>query len=376
MFVCNDASIELVARSCNHPPGSHQPIAGVKLPDGSFLSRLTAEYPLQLAEALAEVIQPFVTHGGRHVKFSDWRTLLPPKLEWPLTQARVEDGGGVTSTALQCHLPDKDPLAQLRARWLDRLCASKDCLKISHALRQGLGSDPITAEELNPYLRDLLQSLDELPGSDRADLMEVVPGQPFRLSLWERIATVCNDPDVKFFGLLKLGVPLGVNSHLDPAPCWPIQDGQVDENVPLQACESSWKSARDHPAMVQDLIADKVKQGFIALIPGGVKELQSRYDKIAIGKLGLVLAEGRSPRLVVDSSVSMVTTNTAIPNRMLLPKVSDLCHAAPLQPAKQSVLLLALDASKAHRRILIHPDDRGLLCFHAGDDLYQSVIFQ
>ena len=108
-----------------------------------------------------------------------------------LIQARIEDGGGVTSTALKCQLPDKDPLSQLRARWLDRLCTSKDCLKISHALSQGLDSDPITAEELKPYLRDLLQSPDELPGSDRADLMEVVPGQPFRLSLWERIATGC-----------------------------------------------------------------------------------------------------------------------------------------------------------------------------------------
>ena len=125
--------------------------------------------------------------------------------------------------------------------------------------------------------------------------------------------------------------------------------------------------------LIKDLIAEEVKQGFISLIPGGMKELQSRYEKIAVGKLGLVLAEGRSPRLVVDSSISMVTSNTAIPNRMLLPKVSDLCHAAPLRPALQDIVLLALDVSKAHRRILIHPDDRGLLCFHAGDELYQSV---
>ena len=309
---------------------------------------------------MAQVIKPFVTHGGRHVKLSDWRTLLRPKLEWPLTQARIEDGGGVTSTALQRQLPGRDPLAKLRSRWFERLCKSKDCLKISQALREG-ESDPVSAAELDPYLQDLLQALDDPLTLDQTDPLEVVPGQPFRLSLWERIANLCNDPDVKFFELLQVGVPLGVNSRLDPAPCWPFQDGQVDEPVPLQACESSWKSARDHPAMVQELIADEVRQGFITLIPGGVKELQSRYDKIAVGKLGLVLADGRSPRLVVDSSISMVTTNTAIPNRMLLPKVSDLCLAAPLRPALQQVLLLALDVSKAHRRILIHPDDRGLL---------------
>ena len=159
MFACNDESIEQVARSCNHPSGSHQPIAGVRLPDGSFLSRLTAEYPIQLAEALAQIIKPFVTHGDRQVKLADWRALLPPKLEWLLTLARIEDGGGVTSTALQRYLPAQDPLAQLRARWLTRLCESKDCLKISRALCQGVESDPFAAEELDPYLKDLLLTL-------------------------------------------------------------------------------------------------------------------------------------------------------------------------------------------------------------------------
>ena len=255
MFVCNDESIEQVAKSCNHPPGSHQPIAGVKLPDGSYLSRLTAEYPQQLAETLAQVIKPFVTHGGRHVKLSEWRTLLPPKIEWPLTQARIEDGGGVTSSALQRQLPARDPLAQLRSRWYARLCKSKDCLKISQALREGVECDPLSTAELAPYLQDLLQALDDPLVVDQAALLEVVPGQPFRLSLWERIASLCNDPDVKFFELLKVGVPLGVNSTLDPAPCWPFQDGQVDEPVPLQACESSWKSARDHPTMVRNVLA-------------------------------------------------------------------------------------------------------------------------
>ena len=38
-----------------------------------------------------------------------------------------------------------------------------------------------------------------------------------------------------------------------------------------------------------------------------------------------------------------------------------------------SSLQLTLDVSKAHRRILIHPDDRGLLCFHVGERLYQCL---
>ena len=90
-------------------------------------------------------------------------------------------------------------------------------------------------------------------------------------------------------------------------------------------------------------------------------------------ELGVVIAEGRSPRLVVDSSVSNVTANTCIPNHMLLPKISDLMDTGPLEFAREQLIRLALDVSKAHRRSLIHPDDRGLLCFHVVERLYQCL---
>lgn len=37
------------------------------------------------------------------------------------------------------------------------------------------------------------------------------------------------------------------------------------------------------------------------------------------------------------------------------------------------LIRLTLDVSKANRRILIHPDDRGLLCFHVREKLYQCI---
>ena len=120
---------------------------------------------------------------------------------------------------------------------------------------------------------------------------------------------------------------------------------------------------------MRDLIADEVAAGFIEHVPGGMQELQATYSKTAIGKLGIVIAEGRSPRLVVDSSVSNVTVNTVLPNHMLLPRISDVMACTPREMAQQQVLQLTLDVSKAHRCILLRPCDRGLLCFHVGDDL-------
>jgi hypothetical protein len=64
MFVSNRPDIFAMARSCPHPPGSHQQIAGVRLPDGTFMSRITAEYPPELARVLATIISQYVTTGS------------------------------------------------------------------------------------------------------------------------------------------------------------------------------------------------------------------------------------------------------------------------------------------------------------------------
>ena len=47
-----------------------------------------------------------------------------------------------------------------------------------------------------------------------------------------------------------------------------------------------------------------------------IDELVSRYQPRAGGKLGLVVAEGRSPRLAVDGTI---TQNTSSANSLLLP---------------------------------------------------------
>ena len=123
---------------------------------------------------------------------------------------------------------------------------------------------------------------------------------------------------------------MGVNQTLAPSPAWPVHEGSVVDPEPLLQCSDSWKSAQDHPDIVDQLIAEELQAGFIELVPGGLSELQESYIRTAVGKLGAVLAEGRSPRLVVDSSISNVTSNTIIPNHMMLPRISDVLACAPV----------------------------------------------
>ena len=370
-FVSNKPHIFAVAQLCDHAPHAHESVIGVRLPDGSFKSRLTAEYPDALAAALAQIIHQLTTCQNRHCSLDSWTNLLPPKLAWPILDRRVEDGGGLTSSALCAASLSIQPWPLLRKRWFQRLCDSKHCLKIVAHIQKGDPQNPLSADELTPYVEDLLSvfNLQDIKDS----VCSVVPGQPFRLDLWKSLALSWNDPDASFFDMLKTGVRLGVNHDLSPSPAWPIRAPTTTQDEPLIECSSAWKSAIDHHDLVEELVAAEVADGFVAPVPGGLAALRQQFNQVAVGKLGVVLAEGKSPRLVVDSSVSNVTANTCIPNHMLLPKISDLMDSAPRDFSREQLIQLTLDVSKAHRRILIHPDDRGLLCFHVGDRLYQCL---
>ena len=77
--------------------------------------------------------------------------MLPVRVQWPLLQSRVEDGGGL------CWLEGGSIFDQLRKSWFQRLCDSKDCLKIFAHLQKGSRDPPLNESELLPYIDDLIQ---------------------------------------------------------------------------------------------------------------------------------------------------------------------------------------------------------------------------
>ena len=81
--------------------------------DGTFFSRLTAEYPPALAQDLASIIAPFLCTGNIVLPLESWKTILPEKLQWPHVQQRIEDGGGLPSSAFHMSRQLKDPLVTM-----------------------------------------------------------------------------------------------------------------------------------------------------------------------------------------------------------------------------------------------------------------------
>ena len=372
LFCSNRSDILAVGLGCDHPPQSHLNFAGLRLPDGTFYSRLTACYPTQLAQALAQIFIPYLSRNSTVATLQAWPSCLPGHFTpQPLLQ-RVEDGGGLISTAVW-HTPQApDVLRTLRKQWTTRILEMGLHTQILAHFAKGSKDPPLSAQQLQGFLLDVRDCL-HVPTHVWEEALHVAPGQPFRLELWSLILQTMNDPDVSFLDELRSGVRLGVNNDIPASPLWPLQQSTISDDQDLIQCESSWKSALDQPDIVWQLLQEEIDAGFIERVPGGLAQLQQDHQHTAVGKLGLVCAENRPPRLVVDSTVSGVTHNTSIPNRMLLPKISDVLVAAPLTPSTVELLAFTLDVSKAHRRIKIHPQDQGLLCFWYQDVLFKST---
>ena len=375
-FCCNDASVSQLASVCPHPIGFHVALSGKRAADGSFLTRNTAAYPASLAQSLAKMAAPWLsteTSGVAPVPLATWHSLLPARLPWPDLKHRVEDGAGTCSTARPDPAKFADPFRSLRTSWSRRFLRDGIAVRIAKALTSGSREPPLSESELEPFLSDLRSFLGVTDDSDWCHLLRVQPGQPFRLELWHRLCVACSDPDTEYFDLLREGVPLGISSPIPPCKVMAPPGPPDSATIPLQHCESSWKSAIDHSDTVDELLSEELAQGWIAIVPGGDDELRREFPVPAVGKLGVVLAEGRPPRLVVDSSVSGVTCHTALPNRSCNPTLTDVFSSMPLSDSLERLVALVLDVAKAHRRILIRKQDRGLLCFRHKNVLYQCT---
>ena len=360
MFSSNRPGILELASTCCHPPGSHKPIWGKRASDGSFLSRLTAQYPKSLADTMAKFLSACTTCQNRSLQLADWRSALPKDPVWPQPASRVEDGAGTQSSAFWITPQSSDDFKGLRRQWTNRLCQDRLCLRIADSLSRGVDQPPVAPHELQPFLDDLCDFC-EVPSQDRQAFLAIEPGQPFRLNVLEKLLRVCDDSEAELCSSLREGVRLGVDFDIPPSEHWPLRSDEP-ELADLVICEGAWRSASDNPTQVRELIASELQEGWIEEY-SSLSEIQSKFTSVAVGKLGLVVAEGRSPRLVVDSSISGVTAASKIPNRIQNPRVADVEACAPSCLGAEPWLAVALDVRKAHRLMKIARCDQALLAF-------------
>jgi len=80
LLACSYPGLKPLGRICQHPPDSHEAIAGVRFSDGTFKSRITAEYPPAMCDAISDVVSPLLSqHGPLQLSVLSAAGLIPQK---------------------------------------------------------------------------------------------------------------------------------------------------------------------------------------------------------------------------------------------------------------------------------------------------------
>ena len=163
--------------------------------------------------------------------------------------------------------------------------------------------------------------------------------------------------------------------HQEPSPPY----NQLDSGDPIthqMLINPTYKSAKTtgkvptktHPLHDHSF---SIEAGFIEEIPS-IREAERRWPTgIALGKLGVVCADNRDPRLVLDSTICGMNGRCHLPEKQRLPNLRHvsffLSTCPPLQDEWQGA---SIDIKAAHKRMLIREEERGALLFQFENKTY------
>ena len=116
--------------------------------------------------------------------------------------------------------------------------------------------------------------------------------------------------------------------------------------------------------------------------PGWVRKFEGTEQEAAlhwpagtaIGKLNLVLAEGKEPRIVLDSSVCGLNPAVHLPERVALPTGADVQRSFLSDDCFAQLCAVSLDFKAAHKCCKVLPKDQGTLLFRHRNALYHYTV--
>ena len=338
--------ISHLAGHCSHR--DHMDFRGKRLPDGSYVKSALMNQDL-----------------------SKWRSLLSRN---PISKGpRITDGAGDASSANWTIPQSKDLLKSLRQMWIKRILTTKLHTKVVDACRNHQSEPFVSEDELVPFLDDIQHSFPSI------SLDFTIPNhQPFRLHLLHSLLLLSKDPDPQIATLLQEGIPSGAFSQLEPVGLWETNCSIPSDYPDLVVCHDNWTSANHNPDTTRQLIQKELDDGFIEELPD-IATAEQRWPKgIALGKLGVVHADNRDPRLVLDSTICGMNGRCHLPEKQRLPNLRHisffLSSCPPLQDEWQGA---SIDIKAAHKRMLIREDERGSRLFKFDGRLfaYRSAHF-
>ena len=337
------------------------------------------------------VLAPRATWAcGRYsIPFS--RSRPAPQLVWRADGKNVRDGAGLGSPAFvlpeRFHLPD--PLGPFTELVLAHAKVLEPALRAFENATKGADTAgrARTAAKLGARVQSVtavLVSECVTRGLFEPELMEIAPGQPFRLCLISRLAEWAGDPDAAFPLRLEHGLHLGSEKPIDDSGLWPLKGSEEDPfrswHPDYKLWEANYRSFEENREEAIRKLQVDVDQGFArggfsweemcaqVLEPGEVPPPRpdssgsrgvrgsppATVPGFAAARLGAV-PQGDSVRLVVDGTVGGVNAACSLPETMQTPGLLEVL--AGMAPGLPTWKALKVDIKSAFKRIRLVKSD-------------------
>ena len=193
----------------------------------------------------------------------------------------------------------------------------------------------------------------------------IAPGQPFYLDLLFGLLCEVRDADYLLFKSLHEGVPIGVLSPLPHVPALyePQVKWRLQEDLFLQAKleKANYASVEEHTTEVEAQFVEEEKLGWMERMTDS--EFVKRFGLNRAVSALAVLVEPDKIRVLHDGTHdTRVNNRIRVRDRQRMPTVREMQFLLDEQRQEGCIAFgLLADASKAHRRILVHPSEHGLL---------------
>ena len=275
------------------------------------------------------------------------------------------------------HSPSKASLKPLADKWWDAIQQAGASHRILEHLQEAQPEHPFSTELQQDMARIAAETL--LPTCSVEQALHISAGQPYRLRLLQALASHCNDPDSSLVAMLAEGVPTGIFSDIPTSHQWQQRQDTLSDtsqdDVQLQQCTGNWTRAERDPALLRSLVDKEIQAGHVAAFAGDRTAAAKHWPQgIAIGKRNIVLAEGRDPRLVLDSTVCNANTLCRIPEHVALPSAHEVMKSFQHRDAYGNWIAFALDFKAAHKTIKVKPQEQGTLHFEIDGALHHYTV--
>ena len=264
----------------------------------------------------------------------------------------------------------KDAMQDLRLKLHAWLLEAKVPCRL-HALLEGKQLEALFSVQEVVRARSIFAAWMLRKGFKRTVSWECPSGQPYALHALLALSSCLQDKDSALFPALLAGVPTGFDNDIPPSGCLlPAPPAEHAFALDLAICQGNWQGVESDPASLQELIQAEEDSGFVQEFPS-LEAAQAHFgpDRVAVGRVNIVRAPGKKPRLVVDSSACHTNQACRVPEKSSLPSLGDIRAAFPLRQDNEEVAAFSADIRSAHKTVCIREQDQGLLGFRQQERL-------